>query len=94
MDVCVDNRFEVSRSYTFTGFRLILSFLFNSQVPNSVGIDFEICRHGLFSISGQITNQRQIIVNLFGFTVLQTTLLGIVDGIVSLLVKLKRIIKN
>jgi hypothetical protein len=31
----------------------------------------------------QLTNQRQIIVNQFGFTEIQTTLLGCVDGAVE-----------
>lgn len=31
----------------------------------------------------KLTNQRQIIVKEFGFTPLQTTLLGCVDGIVD-----------
>lgn len=38
----------------------------------------------LDNIPNSLTNQRQIIVTSFGFTVLQTTLLGIVDGSVEI----------
>ncbi|KAF7296994.1 MFS general substrate transporter [Mycena indigotica] len=38
----------------------------------------------LDNIPNSLTNQRQIIVSSFGFTVLQTTLLGCVDGIVEI----------
>ncbi|KAF7363012.1 MFS general substrate transporter [Mycena venus] len=38
----------------------------------------------LTSVSFCLTNQRQIIVSSFGFTTLQTTLLGCVDGIVEI----------
>lgn len=31
----------------------------------------------------QLTNQRQLILAQFGFTEIQTTLLGIVDGVVE-----------
>ncbi|EKM74774.1 hypothetical protein AGABI1DRAFT_132891 [Agaricus bisporus var. burnettii JB137-S8] len=36
------------------------------------------------NVPNSITNQRSIIVNSFGFTVLQTTLLGIVDGVIEI----------
>ncbi|KAF7760061.1 hypothetical protein Agabi119p4_11756 [Agaricus bisporus var. burnettii] len=36
------------------------------------------------NVPNSLTNQRSIIVNSFGFTVLQTTLLGIVDGVVEI----------
>ncbi|KAF8519822.1 MFS general substrate transporter [Gautieria morchelliformis] len=38
----------------------------------------------LFNIPNSLTNQRQIIVNSFGFTTLQTTLLGCVDGTIEI----------
>ncbi|KAH0586032.1 hypothetical protein H2248_007309 [Termitomyces sp. 'cryptogamus'] len=38
----------------------------------------------LNNIPNSLTNQRQIIVSSFGFTALQTTLLGCVDGIVEI----------
>ncbi|KAG6827140.1 hypothetical protein H0H92_013058 [Tricholoma furcatifolium] len=38
----------------------------------------------LDNIPNSLTNQRQLIVNSFGFTPLQTTLLGCVDGIVEI----------
>jgi len=41
---------------------------------------------GIGNVVNSLTNQRQIIVNQFGFTVLQTTLLGCVDGVVEILV--------
>ncbi|KAF9255327.1 MFS general substrate transporter [Marasmius fiardii PR-910] len=37
------------------------------------------------NVPNSLTNQRQIIVNSFGFTVLQTTLLGCVDGVIEIL---------
>jgi hypothetical protein len=39
----------------------------------------------LDNIPNSLTNQRQIIVSGFGFSVLQTTLLGCVDGMVEIL---------
>jgi hypothetical protein len=33
--------------------------------------------------TSQLTNQRQIILNLFGFSLIQTTLLGCVDGVID-----------
>jgi MFS transporter, ACS family, allantoate permease len=39
----------------------------------------------LDNIPNSLTNQRQIIVSSFGFSVLQTTLLGCVDGVVEIL---------
>jgi MFS family permease len=41
---------------------------------------------GIGNVVNSLTNQRQIIVNQFGFTVIQTTLLGCVDGVVEILV--------
>ena len=38
----------------------------------------------LDNVPNSLTNQRQIIVSSFGFTALQTTLLGCVDGIVGI----------
>jgi len=38
----------------------------------------------LDNIPNSLTNQRQIIVSSFGFTPLQTTLLGCVDGLVEI----------
>ena len=38
----------------------------------------------LDNIPNSLTNQRQIIVSSFGFTTLQTTLLGCVDGIIEI----------
>lgn len=38
----------------------------------------------LGNIPNSLTNQRQIIVSSFGFTVLQTTLLGCVDGAIEI----------
>ena len=38
----------------------------------------------LNNVPNSLTNQRQIIVSSFGFTALQTTLLGCVDGIVEI----------
>ncbi|KAJ7061092.1 major facilitator superfamily domain-containing protein [Mycena amicta] len=38
----------------------------------------------LDNIANSLTNQRQIIVSSFGFTVLQTTLLGCVDGVIEI----------
>ena len=38
----------------------------------------------LSNIPNSLTNQRQIIVSSFGFTPLQTTLLGCVDGVVEI----------
>lgn len=38
----------------------------------------------LDNIPNSLTNQRQIIVSSFGFTPLQTTLLGCVDGVVEI----------
>ena len=38
----------------------------------------------LDNVPNSLTNQRQIIVSSFGFTALQTTLLGCVDGIVEI----------
>ena len=38
----------------------------------------------LDNIPNSLTNQRQIIVTAFGFTPLQTTLLGCVDGVVEI----------
>jgi ACS family allantoate permease-like MFS transporter len=38
----------------------------------------------LGDIPNSLTNQRQIIVSSFGFTPLQTTLLGCVDGVVEI----------
>ncbi len=38
----------------------------------------------LDNIPNSLTNQRQIIVTSFGFTPLQTTLLGCVDGVVEI----------
>ena len=38
----------------------------------------------LDNIPNSLTNQRQIIVSSFGFTHLQTTLLGCVDGIIEI----------
>jgi len=38
----------------------------------------------LDNIPNSLTNQRQIIVNSFGFTPLQTTLLGCVDGVIEI----------
>jgi len=37
------------------------------------------------NIVNSLTNQRQLIVNQFGFTPIQTTLLGCVDGVVEIL---------
>jgi hypothetical protein len=37
------------------------------------------------NIVNSLTNQRQIIINQFGFTPIQTTLLGCVDGVVEIL---------
>jgi ACS family allantoate permease-like MFS transporter len=39
----------------------------------------------LDNIPNSLTNQRQIIVSSFGFSPLQTTLLGCVDGVVEIL---------
>ena len=39
----------------------------------------------LNNVPNSVTNQRQIIVSSFGFTALQTTLLGCVDGAVEIL---------
>ena len=38
----------------------------------------------LDNVPNSLTNQRQIIVSSFGFTNLQTTLLGCVDGIIEI----------
>jgi hypothetical protein len=38
----------------------------------------------LDNVPNSLTNQRQIIVSSFGFTPLQTTLLGCVDGVVEI----------
>ena len=38
----------------------------------------------LDNVPNSLTNQRQIIVSSFGFTNLQTTLLGIVDGVIEI----------
>ncbi len=38
----------------------------------------------LDNIPNSLTNQRQIIVSAFGFTNLQTTLLGCVDGVIEI----------
>ncbi|KZV69757.1 MFS general substrate transporter [Peniophora sp. CONT] len=40
----------------------------------------------LFNIINSLTNQRQIIVSQFGFTPIQTTLIGCVDGLVEIIV--------
>ncbi|EIN07050.1 MFS general substrate transporter [Punctularia strigosozonata HHB-11173 SS5] len=37
------------------------------------------------NITNSLSNQRQLIVNLFGFTPIQTTLLGCVDGVVEII---------
>ena len=39
----------------------------------------------LDNVLNSLTNQRQIIVSSFGFTTLQTTLLGCVDGVVKIM---------
>lgn len=39
----------------------------------------------LSNVPNSLTNQRQIIVSSFGFSALQTTLLGCVDGVVEIL---------
>ncbi|KAJ7153334.1 MFS general substrate transporter [Mycena filopes] len=39
----------------------------------------------LDNVPNSLTNQRQIIISSFGFTILQTTLLGCVDGVVEIL---------
>jgi len=39
----------------------------------------------LDNIPNSLTNQRQIIVSSFGFSALQTTLLGCVDGVIEIL---------
>ncbi|KAJ6626492.1 hypothetical protein B0H10DRAFT_1998604, partial [Mycena sp. CBHHK59/15] len=38
----------------------------------------------LDNVPNSLTNQRQIIVSSFGFSTLQTTLLGCVDGVVEI----------
>lgn len=38
----------------------------------------------LDNVPNSLTNQRQIVVSSFGFTTLQTTLLGCVDGIIEI----------
>ncbi|KAF9792773.1 MFS general substrate transporter [Thelephora terrestris] len=40
---------------------------------------------GSSTIWNSLTNQRQIILNLFGFSLIQTTLLGCVDGVIDML---------
>jgi len=40
---------------------------------------------GLSNIFNSLSNQRQIVLTLFGFNLLQTTLLGCVDGVVEIL---------
>lgn len=39
----------------------------------------------LDNVPNSLTNQRSIIINGFGFSVLQTTLLGCVDGVIEIL---------
>ncbi|TFK54719.1 MFS general substrate transporter [Heliocybe sulcata] len=39
---------------------------------------------GISQVINSLTNQRQLIVNEFGFTTIQTTLLGCVDGVVEI----------
>ena len=38
----------------------------------------------LVNVPNSLSNQKQIIVSSFGFTVLQTTLLGCVDGVIEI----------
>jgi len=40
----------------------------------------------VMNVYNSITNQRQIIISLFGFTPIQTTLLGCVDGVLDIMV--------
>ncbi|KLO10428.1 MFS general substrate transporter [Schizopora paradoxa] len=40
---------------------------------------------GIAQVPNSLSNQRQIIINLFGFTPIQTTLLGCVDGLVEII---------
>lgn len=66
---------------------LLLTYLFRSRFYEAL-TDPKTWIFALFScldnIPNSLTNQRQIIVSSFGFTNLQTTLLGCVDGTIEI----------
>ena len=69
-------------------FKTILECIDLDQLPprnlvNSVGAILFFRRIVLTHRFFQLSNQRQLIVNEFGFTLRQTTLLGCVDGAVE-----------
>lgn len=63
---------------------VLISVLFPRNIVNSVC--FELTSSGkdfTHFLNTQLTNQRQLIVNEFGFSTKRTTLLGMVDGAVE-----------
>lgn len=71
---------------------MILIHYAESHAPNRMFEAFMDPKTWLFAlfsaldnVPNSLTNQRQIIVSSFGFTALQTTLLGCVDGVVEII---------
>ena len=60
----------------------MLSFFFTEPSGTRSGHPQELDA-GVYSTISQLANQRQIILRLFGFSLIETTLLGCVDGIVE-----------
>lgn len=64
--------------------RCVLPFPFSRQYRLELGATAYVNQSWLYTYSAsQLTNQRQIILTLFGFPLLETTLLGCVDGVVE-----------
>ena len=61
---------------------IMLSFFFTEPSGTRYGHPQELDA-GVYSTISQLANQRQIILRLFGFSLIETTLLGCVDGIVE-----------
>lgn len=63
---------------------IVFALLFSQQDHLEFGMTFSVNQLCLFTYpASQLTNQRQILLSLFGFPLFETTLLGCVDGVVE-----------
>jgi hypothetical protein len=63
---------------------IVFTLLFSQQDHLELGMAAHVIQLQLFTYPiSQLTNQRQIILSLFGFSLFDTTLLGCVDGVVE-----------
>jgi hypothetical protein len=84
----VENKIFKTEQFVFLHILKFFLFVFFCHRMIEALTDPKTWLFALFSaldnIPNSLTNQRQIIVSSFGFTTLQTTLLGCVDGFVEI----------